>query len=359
MLRRPELPVNDVHRGAEIIERNARAQSTIIQDLLDMSAIISGKVRLQMQPVDLAAAVRAALDTSRPTAETKQVALEAHVDSLAKPSIVADPHRLQQMLWNLLTNAIKFTPSGGRVRVSVDQDDTHARIRVADTGEGIPRDFLPFLFDRFRQADASTTRRHGGLGLGLSIVKHLTELHGGGIRAESEGEGRGATFTITLPLAAAARGIDARHIERRSGANAAVATDDADLIRGKRVLVVDDDVDARELVKRLLEDCGARVATAGSSGEALALLRARPFDALVSDIGMPGEDGHALMRKVRRLAPQENADIPAMALTAYARPEDRVKAIRAGFQMHAAKPVDPSELVAMVAGLVRSGATAA
>ncbi|MGE5095667.1 MAG: ATP-binding protein [Betaproteobacteria bacterium] len=360
MLRRPEATPREIQRGAEVIERNARAQSTIIEDLLDMSAILSGKVRLQMQPLEVATMVRTSIDTARPTAEAKRIAIEHDLKDLDGTRVSGDPNRLQQILWNLLSNAIKFTPREGRIRVEAQGVDGRVQVAVSDTGEGIPASFLPYLFDRFRQADPSSTRRHGGLGLGLSIVKHLVELHGGSVRAHSDGEGRGSTFTVTLPMAGAAPGaVDLRHVERRAGASGAVLHDDAQLIAGKRVLVVDDDADARDLAQRLLEDCGARVTTAGSSNEALGLLRAQTFDALVSDIGMPGEDGHALMRQVRSLSPNENADIPAMALTAYARPEDRVKAIRAGFQMHAAKPVDPPELVAMVAGLVRQRAAAA
>jgi signal transduction histidine kinase/ActR/RegA family two-component response regulator len=353
MLRRPEMGAREVQRGAEVIERNARAQSTIIEDLLDMSAIVSGKVRLQMQSIDMAAAVRGAIDSVRPTAEAKQVMLELE-ETGVNASVTGDPHRLQQVLWNLLTNAIKFTPRGGRIAVSLRTDPTQACVIVSDNGEGIPADFLPYLFDRFRQADASTTRRHGGLGLGLSIVKHLVELHGGTIRAESDGIGLGARFTIVLPIAGAVPApIDPRHVERRASGVSLPTAEDTALITGKRILVVDDDVDARELVRRLLEDCGARVVIAGSSAEALERLQVERFDVLVSDIGMPVEDGHALMRKVRALPPEKNGDIPAVALTAYARAEDRVTAIRAGFQMHAAKPVEPTELLAMVATLVR------
>ena len=354
MLRRPELGAREVQRGAEVIERNARAQSTIIEDLLDMSAIISGKVRLQMQMLDVAGALRTAVDTSRPTAEAKQVGLSLDIDALGGAGIVGDPNRLQQVLWNLLTNAIKFTPSGGSVSVDAARQGGEVRIRVSDTGEGIAAEFLPYLFDRFRQADASTTRKHGGLGLGLSIVKHLVELHGGAIRAESGGAGKGAMFTVTLPIAREERAAKPlAPLERRAGSRAAVPVDQWDDIAGKRVLVVDDDADARELVRRLLEECAVDVATASSANEAFARLDGEAFDALVSDIGMPGEDGHALIRRVRAMSDPSKAAVPALALTAYARPEDRMKAIQAGFQMHAAKPVDPAELVALVAALVR------
>jgi signal transduction histidine kinase/ActR/RegA family two-component response regulator len=354
MLRRPELGPREVQRGAEVIERNARAQSTIIEDLLDMSAIISGKVRLQMQMVEVGNALRTAVDTSRPTADAKQVSLVLDVDGAEGASVAGDPNRLQQVLWNLLTNAIKFTPPGGRVEVKASHGGGELRIRVADSGEGIAPEFLPYLFDRFRQADASTTRRHGGLGLGLSIVKHLVELHGGSVHAESPGLGHGAAFTVTLPFAREKRADKPRvPVERRADSRSAVPVDDWNVIAGKRVLVVDDDADARDLVRRLLEECAVDVSTAASAQEALAQLEGAPFDALVSDIGMPGEDGHALLRRVRTLPDPSRASVPALALTAYARPEDRAKAIQAGFQMHASKPIDPSELVALVAALVR------
>jgi signal transduction histidine kinase/CheY-like chemotaxis protein len=359
MLRRPEVAPRDVQRGAEVIERNARAQSTIIEDLLDMSAIISGKVRLHMLPLDMAAALRTAVDTSRPTAEAKQVALTLDASGVEGAQVSCDPNRLQQVLWNLLTNAIKFTPAGGRVAVRAAQDDTGVLIEVDDTGEGISADFLPYLFDRFRQADASSTRRHGGLGLGLSIVKHLVELHGGIVTARSAGPGRGATFTVTLPVlgeesAASSQAPDERPAASRDGVHAEGWAD----IAGKRVLVVDDDTDARELVRRLLEECAVDVATAASAAEAFQRLQQEHFDALVSDIGMPGEDGHALLRRVRAMPDRVKAQTPALALTAYARAEDRAKAMQAGFQLHAAKPVDPAQLVALVDALVRKRAAA-
>jgi PAS domain S-box-containing protein len=344
-----------VAKAAEVIERNARAQSTIIEDLLDMSAIISGKVRLEMQPVDLPVIVRAAVETARPTAQAKHIRLLCELDAVRGAELHGDPNRLQQVLWNLLNNAIKFTPADGHVAVRLVRLEGEVEVAVTDSGEGIHPDFLPFIFGRFRQGDASTTRRHGGLGLGLSIVKQLVELHGGSVRADSQGEGTGATFTVRLPLQAGTPGL-ARAAERARGARSeaiAMQAEDRAHIEGRRVLVVDDEPDARELARKLLEDCGAIVACAGSSAEALALLREGAFDVLLSDIGMPGEDGYALIRKVRALPPEANPSIPAMALTAYARPADRVAALRAGFQMYAAKPVEPGELVAMVASLAR------
>jgi signal transduction histidine kinase/CheY-like chemotaxis protein/PAS domain-containing protein len=360
MLRRVETASPEVQRGAEVIERNARAQSTIIADLLDMSAIISGKVRLNMEPMDLAALVRAAIDTARPAADAKGISVRAEIEDIQDPAVSGDRDRLQQVLWNLLTNAIKFTPAGGNVLVTLRRRGDHAEIRVSDTGEGIAPEFLPFMFDRFRQADASTTRRHGGLGLGLSIVKQLVEMHGGEARAHSEGVGRGATFIVTLPIAhVSALSAEEPHAPAGDNSGPVAPEQECEAIAGKHVLVVDDDADARDLVRRLLEECHASVVTAGSSAEALALVRSRRFDALVSDIGMPGEDGHSLMRRVRSLPPHENRDIPAMALTAYARPEDRLQAIRAGFQLHASKPVEPAELIALVACLVSRNVTPA
>jgi PAS domain S-box-containing protein len=351
MLRRPEATPAQVAQGAEVIERNARSQSVIIQDLLDMSAIISGKVRLEIATLDLPALVGSAIETSRPTAEAKGVELVSRVDPLAGLLVRGDSHRITQVLWNLLTNAIKFTPKGGRVVVSLAGGEPRVELAVTDTGEGIADEFLPHVFDRFRQADASTTRRHGGLGLGLSIVKQLVELHGGTIRATSPGRGKGATFTVSLPsVAAMPQGSGP---DRRAPAedHPKVLDAECERVRGLRVLVVDDDADARDLASRLLDSCGAQVAVAASSDEAMRLLEGSIFDVLVSDIGMPGEDGYALMRRVRALDPERNGDIPAVALTAYARGEDRIKAIRAGFHVHASKPVDPAELIAAVANL--------
>jgi PAS domain S-box-containing protein len=353
MLRRPGATAQQLAQGAEVIERNARSQARIIEDLLDMSAIISGKVRLEVDTLDLPGLVRSGIETARPTADAKGVALEARIDPLPGVLVRGDAHRLTQVLWNLLTNAIKFTGRGGTVQVSLGlADEAHVELQVADSGEGIAAEFLPFVFDRFRQADASTTRRHGGLGLGLSIVKQLVELHGGKVGVASAGPGRGATFTVRLPSVPVALPEMARR-ERRAQPPVAEVFPSAECerIRGLRVLVVDDDRDARELVCRLLETCGAAVRTAASSEEAIHLLQGGPFDVLVSDIGMPGEDGYALMRRVRAMDPERNGDIPAVALTAYARGEDRIKAVRAGFHVHAAKPLDPAELISAVANL--------
>jgi PAS domain S-box-containing protein len=350
---KPEVP-RDVMQGVDIIERNAKAQATIIQDLLDMSAIISGKVRLNVQPVDLAAIVQSAMDTMTPAAHAKQIRMELDVAPRTDPLVSGDASRLQQVFWNLLSNAVKFTPKEGRIQVAMDRMDSNVEVRVTDTGVGIAPEFLPHVFDRFRQGDASTTRRYGGLGLGLSIVKQLVDLHGGFVGVTSDGVGKGATFVVGLPVVAV-RSEDQPASERpESVLRGATAEEEhsADLA-GVRVLVVDDDEDAREMIRRLLEERRSEVSTAGTVDEALQLLGQRRFDVLVSDIGMPGEDGHTLIRRVRALGPSAGGDVPALALTAYVRPEDRAKAIRAGYQMHASKPIEPATLFGLVASLAR------
>jgi PAS domain S-box-containing protein len=348
---------DDLAQGLETIERNARAQTQIIEDLLDMSRIISGKVRLDVQRIDLAPVIEAALDTVRPAAAARGIRLLATLDPLAR-GVSGDPGRLQQVFWNLFSNAIKFTPRGGRVQILLERVNSHLEVSVIDTGEGIRPEFLPHVFDRFRQEDASTARRHGGLGLGLAIVKQLVELHGGSVRAKSAGPGQGATFVVSLPLMAVYSRSDASEVERRhpqAGGHAAMVSPPRIDLRldGLKVLAVDDEADARSLVKRLLEDCGATVRTAGSASEALEAVRAERPDVLVSDIGMPGEDGYSLIRRVRALEAERGGldPIPAVALTAYARSEDRMKAVLAGFQMHVSKPVEAAELLTMVASL--------
>ena len=343
---------DDLAEGVAVIQRNARAQSQIIEDLLDMSRIISGKVRLDVQRLDLSAIAQASVASIRPTADAKGVRLMSVIDPLHDVVVTGDANRLQQVLWNLLTNAIKFTPKGGRVQMLLERVNSHLEISVIDTGEGIPADFLPFVFDRFRQADASTTRRHGGLGLGLSIVKQLVELHGGSIRVKSAGSGHGTTFIVSLPLTVVHPESDPKPERRHPTAvpNLKGMRDSCAEVSGVRVLVVDDEPDARALVKRLLEDCRAVVTTTDSTDEVVRLVATKQFDVLVSDIGMPIEDGYALIKRVRALGKDRGGDIPAIALTAYARAEDRVKAVTAGIIMHVAKPVEPVELVAMVAG---------
>ena len=353
VLRDGHADAEDLAHGLGTIERNARVQTKIIEDLLEMSRIISGKVRLDVQRIDLAPMVQASVDTVLPTAEAKGVRLQVILDPAAKP-VSGDPNRLQQVLWNLLSNAIKFTPRGGRVQVLLERVNSHLEVSVIDSGEGIAPEFLPHVFDRFRQADASTTRRHGGLGLGLAIVKQLVELHGGSVRVHSDGLGQGTAFRVLLPLTVLHPVPDPGEEERRHPrADSGSLSVSSELINlaGVKVLVVDDEADARALVKRLLEDRQASVRTAGSATEAMELFRSERPDVLVSDIGMPEEDGYSLIRRVRALGPEHGGNTPAIALTAYARSEDRLKIIMAGFQIHVAKPVDAVELLALVASL--------
>lgn len=338
-----------LEQGLETLERNAKLQAQLIDDLLDMSRILSGRVRLDVQHVNIDQAVEAAVEAIRPAAEAKQIHVQVALDRQAG-SVSGDPTRLQQVFWNVLSNAVKFTPRGGRVEIALKRVDSHVEVVISDTGIGIAPDFLPSVFERFRQADASTTRRHGGLGLGLSIARQLVELHGGSIRAESAGPGHGAAFSVELPLAAVTCG-DRDGWRARPQPAAGVA----DLsfrvsLAGVSVLVVDDDLDARRLIALILEACGARVEAVPSARAALeALARQRP-DVIVSDIGLPEQDGYALMQAVRALG-DECRDIPALALTAFARSEDRRRALMAGFQLHVAKPVEPAELCTAVASL--------
>ncbi|HEY6840285.1 MAG TPA: PAS domain S-box protein [Chthoniobacterales bacterium] len=336
-------------QGLDIIERNARIQAKIIEDLLDMSRIISGKVRLDAQWIELAAVLNESIETLRSTAQAKGVRLQAMLDLFAGP-IFGDPSRLQQVFWNLLNNAIKFTPKDGKVEVLLKRAGSEVEVTVVDTGEGIAPGFLPYVFDRFQQGDASTTRRHGGLGLGLAIVKELVELHGGTVRVESEGLGKGATFTVRLPLTAAYSEPD-----KEDQLPEAVLPGNQPLpevsLANIRVLVVDDEIDACDLVKVLLEMAGATVSTAGSASEAMEHILATRPDVLVCDIGMQDEDGYSLIRRLRALEKKEEGALPAIALSAYARSEDRTKAIRSGFQNHLAKPVEPAELLAVVSSL--------
>jgi PAS domain S-box-containing protein len=340
----------DLADGLATIERNARAQAQIIEDLLDMSRIISGKVRLDVQRVELAPVVQTAVGTAKPSADAKGIRLGAVLDPLAGP-VSGDPNRIQQILWNLLSNAIKFTPRGGRVEVLLERVNSHLEISVSDTGEGINPDFLPFVFDRFRQADASTTRRHGGLGLGLSIVKQLVELHGGTIRVKSEGAGKGATFVVALPMTIVQSEPNDSRRRHPTFEPAIIDRDACSQLNGLKILIVDDEPDARALIRRLLKDCDANVFVAASAAEGFRLAKSERPDVLISDIGMPGEDGYSLIEKVRSLGAEQGGNVPAVALTAYARTEDRMKILRAGFQMHIAKPVEPSELITVVAVL--------
>jgi len=350
ILRSGQFQGEELAKGLDIIERNSRSQAQIIDDLLDMSRIISGKVRLEVQRIDLAAVLGESVETVRATADAKGLRLQVVIDP-HNAIVSGDPNRLQQIFWNLLNNAIKFTPKHGRVQVLLERVNSHVEVSVIDTGEGISPDFLPFVFNRFEQADASTTRRHGGLGLGLAIVKQLVELHGGGVRVKSAGVGQGATFIVNLPLAvmhAHPSDPDRRHPKAQPQE---VRSFPEVNLKGVQILVIDDEPDARQLVRRLLEVSGASVCAAGSASEAMNLLNGRPFDVVVCDIGMPNEDGYSFIRKVRALADPGKSEVAAVALTAYARLEDRTEAIRAGFQNHLSKPVEPAELLAVVRSL--------
>jgi signal transduction histidine kinase/ActR/RegA family two-component response regulator len=355
MLRTGQFDGKSASSAFETIERNARAQAQLIDDLLDVSRAITGKLRIDVRPVDPNSFIEAAVEAVRPAAEAKGVRVQRVMDT-GLVSVSGDPVRLQQVVWNLLSNAIKFTPRGGRVQVRMERVNSHVEISVSDTGAGIAPEFLPHVFDRFRQADGTTTRHHGGLGLGLSIVRHLVELHGGTVRAESPGEGHGSTFTVLLPVAPvyAADASEARvHPAARETLPAFECPDRLD---GLRVLVVDDEPDTREMLKAGLGHCGALVTTVATAAEALAEISGAPPDILISDIGMPDEDGYELIRKVRTLPAGRGGRVPAIALTAYARTEDRMQALRAGYQMHVTKPVELVELAAVTASLARRGA---
>jgi CheY-like chemotaxis protein len=333
----------------EVIRRNAQVQVQMIDDLLDVSRIITGKLRLAVQPVDLGTIAIAAIDGLRPAAEAREMRVQLQLDTPAR-QVSGDPDRLQQVAWNLISNAIKFTPKGGRVEVRVGRVESHVEMTVSDTGRGIAPEFLPHVFDRFRQADASSTRVHGGLGLGLSIVRQLVELHGGTVRVESAGEGRGSTFTVSLPLMAshgATNDIEAVPQQALTRADFVCPPQ----LGGLRVLIVDDDAETLQILRFILEGCGTHVSTASSAAAALEALKAETFDVLLSDIGMPEEDGYALIAKVRALDRERGGRIPAAALTAYAGQEDRIRTLLSGFQIHVPKPVNPNELIAVVANL--------
>jgi signal transduction histidine kinase/CheY-like chemotaxis protein len=331
-------------QGLEAIDRNARAQAQLIDDLLDVSRIVSGKLHLNVRPLDIASVARAAINVVRPAADAKQLRLSYW----AQPglgAISADPARLQQIIWNLLSNAVKFTPQDGEIRVRVEQAGSYARITVADSGRGIDTEFLPRVFDRFLQADSSTTRTYGGLGLGLAIVRHLVELHGGTVRADSEGIAKGASFSAMFPLLAErTEPITLSHSGETSRA-------DLTSLDGLRVLLVDDEPEARQIISTVIARTGAQVKACESVGEALEMLSEWKPDVLMSDIAMPGEDGYSLISKVRSLPRERGGDIPAAAFTAYARDEDRKRALDAGYQMHIPKPVSSGQLVTMIARL--------
>jgi signal transduction histidine kinase/ActR/RegA family two-component response regulator len=345
--RRPGDPIYE--RALQTIERNAELQSKLIEDLLDTARILSGKLSIEAQPLYLDAILEESLDVVRPTAEAKDIEMIVTFESAPGP-ILGDANRLQQVFWNLLSNAIKFTEPGGRVDVRMERAGVEARIVVSDTGKGITPDFLPYVFDPFRQADSSSARRQGGLGLGLALAERLVEMHGGAIKAESDGEGRGATFTVTLPTRSGSRAISEMNaIELSKTLDAG----DQPNLAGLRILVVDDEADARDLLAIRLQQYGADVITAPSAEAAMEALNAqepRP-DLIVSDIAMPGEDGYSLIRRVRAMEPEQGGRIPAIALTAYSRTKDRVQALAAGFQIHLPKPVNAAELAHAIAGI--------
>ena len=336
----------------ETILRNAQTQNQLIGDLLDVSRIVSGQLRLNIRPFELVSVIKAAIEVIRPSAEAKSIRIHTQLDPAAGP-VTADPDRLQQIFWNLLSNAVKFTPAGGRVQVRLQRVDSHAEFTVSDTGKGIDPKLLPHIFERFRQGDSSTTREYGGLGLGLAIVRHLVELHGGVVHAHSAGEGEGAEFVVELPVAVTKR--------RVASADRTAATPSAgEGLRGKmpvldglRILFVDDERDAREVVRAIFRETGAEVATASNVEEALQVLESFKPAVLVSDIGMPGEDGFDLIRRVRALPADRGGTIPAIALTAFARTQDRLRVLSAGYQMHVPKPLEPLELAIVVASLTR------
>jgi signal transduction histidine kinase/CheY-like chemotaxis protein len=341
--------------GLETIDRNARAQGRLIEDILDFSRINAGKLRLDVRPVELIDVINEAVDVVRPAADAKGLRLNCVLDPNVG-LVSGDPDRLQQVVWNLLSNAVKFTPRGGRVQVRLQRANSHAELTVSDTGEGIAPSFLPFVFDRFSQADSSSSRSHGGLGLGLGIVRHLVELHGGAVQAFSAGPGEGAMFTVRLPLIAAHQHQEDRPAAADRTLVRGLSREPLADLTGVSVLVVEDHVDARALLKMILQKCGAAVQTAANVPEALALLRESRPDLIISDIEMPGEDGYSFIRKVRAEETTPGR-IPAIALTAYTRGVDRVRALAAGFQTHMSKPVEPAELAAAVKSLLSTVGT--
>lgn len=343
MLRTGILQPDAQQQAIHSIERNARAQTQLIEDLLDVSRIISGKLRIKAESIHLGAVIEAAVETMRPAAGAKGVSLQVAIDPRTSIVVKGDAARLQQVVWNLLTNAVTFTLAGGRVDVELRQADRCAEVVVRDTGEGIAPEFLPHVFERFRQSDSRPSRRHGGLGLGLAIVRHLSEAHGGTVHAVSEGVGRGAVFTVRLPI---------ESVGPRQPHAPAAPSGEAPVLARRHILVVDDEADARDLTCLLLTGRGAEVTAVGSAGEALHALRTQHFDALMADIGMPDQDGYALIRAVRALSTDDGGLIPAVAVTAYASLHDRDEALSAGYDWHVAKPVEPNELVDAIANVI-------
>jgi PAS domain S-box-containing protein len=352
LLRAGQLDKESGSSALETIERNARSQAQLIDDLLDVSRIIMGKLRLDVRQVDPSSFIEPAIEALRPAAEAKDVRIQKVMDT-GVVSVAGDPARLQQVVWNLLSNAIKFTHKGGKVQVRLERINSHIEIAVSDTGIGIKPEFLPHVFERFRQADQKSTRHHGGLGLGLAIVRHLVELHGGTVEANSPGEGQGTTFVVKLPLVAVYQKDKLAERMHPAARDPLPTFECPERLDGLKVLVVDDEADTRELLRIGIGQCGAEVVTAVSAREALEAIAEESPDLLISDIGMPEEDGYELIRKVRALPVGRSRKIPAIALTAYARTEDRMRALRAGYQSHIAKPVELAELLTVIASLVK------
>jgi PAS domain S-box-containing protein len=354
ILRRKAVDANTAAQAIETIERNARAQTQLIEDLLDISRIITGRMRLDIQPVEVPVVIQAVVDAIRPAADAKEIRLQVVLDPTAGP-VSGDPSRLQQVVWNLLSNAVKFTPKGGRVQVRLERVNSRVEITVSDSGQGISPEFLPYVFDRFRQADSSYNRIHGGLGLGLAIVRQLVELHGGAVEVQSAGEGYGASFTVKLPIAVSkdvAR-YRAGGLEQKEPALSSGAPERFLRLDPLRLLIVDDEADAREMVKTILEECGAEVQAARSAAEGFEILKEWGPDVIISDIEMPHEDGYSLITRLRALSIEEGGQTPAIALTAHARDEDRLRALSSGFDGHVSKPMDAAELVTVIANLAR------
>src|SRR5688500_1188596 len=360
MLRTGKLDAENSARALEAIERNATLQTKLIDDLLDVSRIITGKLTLDRRPIEIAHVVSDAVNTVRPAADAKNIAIETSFYTQAGP-VLGDANRLQQAIWNLLSNAVKFTPKNGRIEVALQRVNSEVEISVGDSGEGISSEFLPYVFDRFRQGDGKTTRLHSGLGLGLAIVRQLVELHGGTVSAHSDGPGRGSIFKFRLPVLSINNVPDSKSVASDFTLTRARVTDGLNLecsprLDGLRVLVVEDDPDTRQMLKALLSECNADVITVPSAAEAIKEIGRRKPDVLVSDLGMPEQDGYELIKKVREMESADHtARIPALALTAYAKAEDRVRALAGGYQVHLSKPVEPAEFLLVVANLAGRG----
>jgi CheY-like chemotaxis protein len=353
ILQSGKLEPNKQADALQTIFRNAKTQAQLINDLLDTSRLMTGNLLLNLSPTPLIPVVEAAIDAVRPAAEAKEITFSTVYNSTVE-SITCDPQRLQQIIWNLLTNAVKFTPNEGQVSIVIEQTGETIQIIVSDNGEGIEPDFLPFVFDRFRQADSSSTRKHNGLGLGLAIVRHLTELHGGSVSVTSEGHGKGATFTVTLPLSLIVE-QSVKPLKEKTNGHKPQENAKAEL-RGIRVLIVDDDADTCEMLTFALNLLGAEAQASKSVSEAFTSIAQWKPDILLTDINMPGEDGYSLINKLRTSTPKKGANIPAIALTALARPEDTEQALSAGFQLHLSKPVDIEELAEAIVNLAKKPA---